>query len=108
MTTPRYDLFEHEGRVYECGPAYPNHTAEDERPLTAYPVEVMLDCRDVGDGEGWGRSRVAQHAEVLDSYLYDVGSEEEYYAVTVRVASEQDLLALLRYHDLLGSKPKPL
>jgi len=105
---PLFGVFEHENKPYWSGPNYPEHFPEDEQPLTQYPVVVLLECCDFDDGDGWGREGVEAHATVLDEFLHDVGAGDSTYGVLVRVENAENLLWLLRNHELAQEELKPL
>ena len=102
------DLPDAPAEIWWGGPNYPDHTSDEEERFTNYPVEVFLECVDTYSGNGWGRSFVEQHAEILNDFFWDVGSGHESQAVLVRVQSETDLLALLDVHELFEEEPEPL
>lgn len=101
MNEPTFGLFEDEGRVWWSGPNFPNHAEDEEQLFDNYPVVVALEAVDFHDGDGWGRHKIEPHAEILDSYWYDVGAGHENYVVLAKFENEQDLLAVLKEFEPL-------
>ena len=100
MNEPHYDLYLHEGTVLnlETGEQY-NGT---------WPVVVYFKACDFGDGNGWGRNFFETHGKVLNTHLYDVGSDDQTHAVLVEVPTETDLVALAAKHELFYEEPARL
>ena len=92
MKNATFGLFVHEGKAWQ--------TETDERDEQQYngpwPVLTWLTAYDIFDGNGWGRSEIEEHAEVVTHHCYDVGCGDQTEAVLVEVPTEEALVSLVK------------